>query len=269
MQVLPAIDLSAYIKHYLFLNTKNKEVKKLRLFSDGNTGMVFSFKNQLIAQFSGPNTPVYLPDSFIYGQLNSFKDLYCKGETSLMIIVFHPHGLNHILSIPSKELNDTNIKTQDLFGSKGTELQDKLFESGNIQDRISLAEDFFRKIIATKNPAAQPLITASINYITQHKGLIPIKSLLEFTGLHERKLERNFMETIGISPKRFSNIIKLHVFLKQLRDRADQTNLTCLGYEAGYYDQPHLIREFKKYTGLTPGQYSSLSNPLAINFLGF
>jgi AraC-like DNA-binding protein len=269
MQVSPSIDLSAYIKHYLFLTTKNKEVKKLRLFSDGNTGMVFSFKDQLISQFNRLNVPQYLPDSFIYGQLSSFKDLYCIGETSLMIIVFHPHGLSNILAIPSNELNNKNIRTNELFGSKGDELQEKLFENDNIQDKIILAEDFFRKIIAAKNLPDQPLITVSINFITQNKGLLPVSKLTAFTGYNERKLERTFIQSIGISPKRFSNIIKLHVFLKQLRDRSDQANLTYLGYEAGYYDQPHLIREFKKYTGLTPGQYNSVTNPLAINFLGF
>ena len=93
MQISPSIDLSAYIKHYLFLTTKNKAVKKLRLFSDGNTGMVFSFKDQLISHFNKLNVPHYLPDSFIYGQLSAYKDLYCMGEISLMIIVFHPHGL--------------------------------------------------------------------------------------------------------------------------------------------------------------------------------
>ncbi|MGY0037177.1 AraC family transcriptional regulator [Pedobacter sp. NJ-S-72] len=269
MQVSPSIDLSAYIKHYLFLTTKNKEVKKLRLFSDGNTGMVFSFKDQLISQFNKRNTPYYLPDSFIYGQLSSFKDLYCMGETSLMIVVFHPHGLSNILAIPSDELINKNIKTDELFGSKGDELHEKLSNSNNIQDKITLVENFFRKTIAIRNLPNQPLITASINYITQNKGLLPISRLTEFTGYHERKLERTFIQSIGISPKRFSNIIKLHVFLKQLRDQPAQANFTYLGYEAGYYDQPHLIREFKKYTGLTPSQYNSITNPLAINFLGF
>ena len=268
MQISPSSDLSAYIKHYLFLTTKNKEAKKLRIFSDGNTGMVFSFKDPLISQFNKPATPYYLPDSFIYGQLSSFKDLYCAGETSLMIIVFHPHGLSNILAVPSDELKNKSINTSWLFGPGGDELHEKLFSSTNIRYKITLAEDFFRKILATRDIPDQSLITASIDFITRHKGLLPVSSLTEFTGYNERKLERTFIQSIGISPKRFSNIIKLHVFLKQLRDRPAQVNLTYLGYEAGYYDQPHLIREFKKYTGLTPGQYDSITNPLAINFLG-
>lgn len=269
MQVSPSIDLSATIKHYLFLTTKSEEVRKLRLFSDGNTGMVFSFKNPLISHFTGPDIPVELPDSFIYGQLDSFQDLYCQGETSLMIVVFHPHGLSQMLGVPSQELKNQRINTEDIFGSKGAALYEKLSDSTAITRKITLAEDFFRKLIASRQLPDQPLILASLNFITLNKGLLPVSKLAAFMGYHERTLERTFIAHIGISPKKFSTIIKLHVFLKQLRDKPVQENLAALGYEAGYYDQPHLIREFKKHTGLTPGQYSSIADPLAINFLSY
>jgi len=267
MQVSPSIDLSATIKHYLFLTTQSEEVKKLRLFSDGNTGMVFSFKNLLISHFTRMDIPVELPDSFIYGQLDSYQDLYCQGETSLMIVVFHPHGLSRMLGVSSQELKNQRIKTEELFGPGAAELYERLSENAAISSKITLAEEFFRKLIAVREFADQPLILASINFITQNKGLMPVSKLAAFTGYHERTLERTFTANIGISPKRFSTIVKLHVFLKQLRDKPVQENLTALGYEAGYYDQPHLIREFKKHTGLTPGQYSSIADPLAINFL--
>lgn len=269
MQVSPSIDLSAMIKHYLFLTTQTEEIKKLRLFSDGNTGMVFSFKNPLISHFTSPDIPVELPGSFIYGQLDAYQDLYCQGETSLMIVVFHPHGLSQMLGVPSQELKNQRIKTADVFGIQGPELYEKLSDRASITSKITLAEDFFRKLMAHRQLSDQPLILASIYFITQHKGLLPVSKLADFTGYQERKLERTFMAHIGISPKRFSTIVKLHVFLKQLRDKPVQENLTALGYEAGYYDQPHLIREFKKHTGLTPGQYSSITDPLAINFLSY
>lgn len=269
MQVSPSIDLSATIKHYLFLTTQSEEVKKLRLFSDGNTGMVFSFKHPLISHFNGSDIPVELPASFLYGQLDAYQDLYCKGETSLMIVVFHPHGLSQLLGVPSQELKDQRIKTEDLFGIKGAELYEKLSDSTAITSKITLAEEFFRKLIAGRLHPDQSLILASLNFITQNKGLMPVSKLVDFTGYHERKLERAFIANIGISPKKFSTIVKLHVFLKQLRDKSVQENFTAMGYEAGYYDQPHLIREFKKHTGLTPRQYSNIADPLAINFLSY
>ena len=83
----------------------------------------------------------------------------------------------------------------------------------------------------------------------------------------ERQLERKFRENIGISPKKFSNVIRLQFFLKLFRTKPPQKSLTEIGYESGYYDQAHLIREFRKSVGLSPGQYIFKTNRLAVNLV--
>ncbi|WP_306353025.1 helix-turn-helix domain-containing protein [Flavobacterium sp. '19STA2R22 D10 B1'] len=267
MQLNPSIVLSGIIKHYLFLDTQAEEVKKLRLFSDGNMGLVFSFKNNLIQGFTTQNIPEYLPDTFVYGQLNSFKNLYCQGDTSLLIVVFHAYGLNNVLNIASNELKDNIIQTTDLFGTDATNLQEQLMEQITIQGKINSVEDFFRKLVSRKSTPSPSLVITSIDFIVKNKGIVSIPQLTAFTGCSERKLERVFTEKIGVSPKKFSGIVKLHTFLKSIKSNKEKLNLTSLAYETGYYDQPNLIREFKKYTGLTPSQYLHKVDPLAVNFL--
>ncbi len=267
MQILPALELSGFIKHYLFLETKTDTTKNLRLFSDGNTGLVFSFKNKMIKEFSLLNIPAYLPDSFVYGQINFYRDLYCNGETSLMIVVFHSYGLHALLGISSSKLIDGIVDTEDLFGSAATSLFDQLVSQAKPHEKITILEDFFRSVLQKRPLLLQASVTASIQFILKNKGITSVKQLTDFTGFNERKLERVFTEYLGISPKKFSNIVKLHIFLKYLKTKFETSSLNTIGYEAGYYDQPHLIREFKKYTGLTPSQYLNQANPLAVNFL--
>ena len=100
MQVLPSKELSPYIKHYLFLDNKETTIQKLRLFSDGNMGVVFSLKSKLISDINNHEIKNYLPGSFLYGQLNSFKDIYSDNEIALVIVVFQPNGINQLLRIP-------------------------------------------------------------------------------------------------------------------------------------------------------------------------
>lgn len=266
MQVLPSIELSPYIKHYLFLNNKQTEIQKFRLFSDGNTGLVFSAKNKLISGISAYEIKDYLPASFLYGQLNSFKDLYSENEIELIIVVFQPNGIHQLLGIPANEFHDSIIPVEDIFDEKITTLQESLLQQNN-EIRVELLNSFFRSLITSKTASNQFLINHSLTFIIKNKGHFSIKQLVEYTGYTERHLERKFKECIGLNPKKFGNVIRLHYFLKLVKDKTDDINLTSICYDAGFSDQSHLIKEFRKHTGITPTEYISNSGKLTNNLI--
>ncbi|HET6766327.1 MAG TPA: DUF6597 domain-containing transcriptional factor, partial [Chitinophagaceae bacterium] len=66
MQLLPTKELLPFIKHYLFLESKGNDLKKLRLFSDGNMGIVFSFKSNLLNGSDKVGQLEFFPSSFLY-----------------------------------------------------------------------------------------------------------------------------------------------------------------------------------------------------------
>ena len=266
MQVSPPRELSPYIKHYLFLDNTETAVQKFRLFSDGNTGLVFSVKSKLISGINKYEVKEYLPASFIYGQLNGFKDLYSENEITLIIVVFQPNGIHQLLGIPAHEFHDSIIPVEDVFDKKVTTLQESLFEQNN-QIRAELLNSFFKSLIVSKTTSNQFLIDHSLSFIVASKGHFTIKQLVEHTGYTERHLERKFKECIGLNPKKFGNVVRLHHFLKLLKDKPQNTNLTTICYDAGFSDQSHLIKDFKKHTGITPTEYVHNSGKLTNNLI--
>jgi AraC-like DNA-binding protein len=266
MQVSPPKELSPYIKHYLFLDDTETAVQKFRLFSDGNTGIVFSVKSKLISGINKYEVKEYLPASFLYGQLNGFKDLYSENEITLIIVVFQPNGIHQLLGIPANEFHDAIIPVEDIFDEKITALQESLFQQNN-SIRTQLLNSFFKSLIAAKPASNQFIIDHSLHFIINNKGQFSIKQLVEYTGYTERHLERKFKECIGLNPKRFGNVVRLHHFLKLLKDKPDDTNLTTICYDAGFSDQSHLIKEFRKHTGITPKEYLYSSGKLTNNLI--
>ncbi|RXM38870.1 hypothetical protein BOQ62_14335 [Chryseobacterium sp. CH21] len=111
------------------------------------------------------------------------------------------------------------------------------------------------------------VMAATQLYLLQNKGVVSSKDLQHFTGYSERHLERKFEYHMGISPKKYGNIIRLHYFLSLMNTGTDHKNMTMLSYDAGYSDQSHLIREFKSNIGITPKQYLNTENRLAVNFI--
>lgn len=266
MQIAPTKELSPYIKHYLFLESEGTLSKKLRLFSDGNTGIVLTFRGNLISNTNGTSTLNY-PNSFLYGQISAFRDLYLAEKTSIIIVVFQPYGFNHLLGISANEMRESIVATEDIFGSKDSLLYEKLSEVSYLETKIQILNAFFIKQAAKKILSNQNLIHPTLNCILKNKGAITVNHLVKHTGYSERHIERIFKECIGLNPKKFGNIVKLHFFLNLLKYKSSQSNITDLCYEAGYADQSHLIKEFKKYTGITPTQYLKNTNRLAINFM--
>jgi AraC-like DNA-binding protein len=266
MQIASANELSPYIKHYLFLESEAIVAKKLRLFSDGNTGMVLTFRGNLFSNVHG-NKVLSYPNSFLYGQISEFKDLYLTGKAVIIIVVFQPYGINHLLGISANEMRDAIITTEDIFGSQGLLLYEKLSEQPCLETKSQFLNIFFLEQAAKKTLSNQTFIHSTLNYILKNKGAVTVNNLVKYTGYTERHIERIFNECIGVNPKKFGNIVKLHCFLSLLKDKSKQSNITNLCYEAGYADQSHLIKEFKKYTGITPTQYLNNTGRLATNFM--
>ena len=267
MQVLPSKELSPYIKHYLFLDNKETTIQKLRLFSDGNMGVVFSLKSKLISDVNNHEIKNYLPSSFLYGQLTGFKDIYSDNEIALVIVVFQPNGINQLLQIPANEFQDSIMSTDAVFGKKGISLEERLSEQNDNDAKIIFLNQFFKTLIAKKSESNQLIINSSLDFIRANKGYFSVKQLVDHTGYTERHLERKFKECIGLNPKKFGNVVRLHHFLKLLKCKTEDLNLTAICYDAGFSDQSHLIKEFKKQTGITPTEYLHNTGKLANNLL--
>ncbi|ULQ54678.1 AraC family transcriptional regulator [Flavihumibacter fluvii] len=269
MQVAASEELSPYIKHFLFLEGKGSPVSKFRLFSDGTTGLVFSQKSKL--RYSSAKNDHWddLPHSFLYGQITSFKEICITETTPLIIVVFQPAGMHILTGLPVDKLRDSFINTSAVFGESATILGEALLEALTDSEKLRLLENFFREWLA-HHPAVNDFpIQATLDYITAHYGKISMQQLEKISGFTERHIERKFQEYIGIAPKKYCNIIKLHAYLKYLKSATIKNKLTASAYEAGYADQSHLIREFKKLTGATPNTYLNKTGKLTSNLVEF
>lgn len=261
MQVPPSIELSGFIRHYLFLNIEGNSTGKLRLFSDGSSGIVLNSYPTLFLD------SLPLPAAFCYGQITEYKEISCQGPAQLVIIVFHPQGLNRLLNVPASELIDKVIPLTDFFPGTGLALQTTVASTDEISVKLEHLEVFFRRIVSNHRSAGDPLVTAALNLIQSNRGALTIRQLTGIIGCHSRQLERKFNTAVGLSPKHFGNIVRTLSFIKSLHHETSKPNLTRFAYDSGYYDQAHLIREFRKITGLTPSQYFRHSEPLAVNLL--
>jgi AraC-like DNA-binding protein len=73
-------------------------------------------------------------------------------------------------------------------------------------------------------------------------------------GLGERRLQQIFRSQFGLSPAAWRRLARMQCCLRLLR-RPVGPRWPELAVAAGFYDQSHLVNEFRALCGLTPGQF--------------
>ena len=155
-----------------------------------------------------------------------------------------------ILGVPAKEIAGRVVALDDLWGPAATrEAFDRLapaesaLESTRIVDSV-LAE---RMMKARATPAVSSLVLDAAGKLVD----APVNAVADELGMSERHLRRVFLERTGLGPKTFAKLVRFRRAVESARgERA--AGWAEIAVTAGYYDQAHLIAEFRAIAGMTP-----------------
>jgi len=117
-------------------------------------------------------------------------------------------------------------------------------------DRLKVIEHFL--ITRLNKKENDELIILAVALIKQYSGNIKITLIAEKLRISQSQLEKRFRRIVGASPKKFASIVRMR---NVINIASNETNMTRLGLEAGYFDQAHFTKDFKSFTGLTPEKY--------------
>lgn len=119
--------------------------------------------------------------------------------------------------------------------------------------RIQRIDDLIRKHCGQELNTQKSLCTYALKYIRSNPHT-KARDLSRLTGYSSRWIERLFMDNLGITPQEIIRITRFNRFLSHLQTN-DFSNLASLASECGYYDQSHLIRDFRSFAPATPGEF--------------
>jgi AraC-like DNA-binding protein len=82
----------------------------------------------------------------------------------------------------------------------------------------------------------------------------PIADIADQLGVSHGHLDREFTRVVGLTPRALARLLRMRKLLAGI-DVYGTVAWTNLAHDLGWYDQAHLIRDFKRHTGVTPSQY--------------
>jgi AraC-like DNA-binding protein len=262
----PNLDLSELIKCYWILESPKEEtMEKQTIVPDGCMEMIFHYGDPY-KQYTKNGKSIIQPKCFVIGQLTRPLEIEPTGETGIFSVRFHPNGFLPFANIPIKEMENTSVSLEKLFGKEGQEIEETVLNANSTVDRIKLIETFlFNQLADTRT--IDRIVKSTVETILTANGQLSVDELTRQTNINRRQLERKFSSTIGLSPKQLSKTIRLQATLKMLLDKKF-TSLTALAYENEYYDQAHFIKDFKELTGFTPKEFYGNNVKMSSLFYG-
>ncbi|MEM7369818.1 MAG: helix-turn-helix transcriptional regulator [Bacteroidota bacterium] len=261
----PPEQLSHLVKSFWVVEGGEKSAHRqmYRLMADSCIEMVFQYRNSFVEIGSGQTIGRH-PLATISGPSRSYKELFVSGSYGMIGVCLYPSAAEQVWNIPSAELKDKMIATEDLLQQEAHRLEDQILAAQNLGERYLLLVNYLSDRLARNCPPDRRL-SAAIRRIYETGGQLSIAKISEEIALSNRQLERMFLSNIGMRPKLFSRIVRFQSSFQQSAAR-HSTSLTDLAYRCGYADQAHFSREFKEFAGMNPSQYFRLTEEVADSF---
>jgi AraC-like DNA-binding protein len=172
------------------------------------------------------------------------------GFQSGMEVMFTPIGARLFFDFPMHELAGRIVGLRDVLRPAERDISARLDEAGDWDARFDLLDDFIASRIAAARARTQ-LAGWAIDRIEETGGQLDIGALARELGYSQKHLITLFRDQVGIPPKLAARLFRFDRVVQHIRAGAPGT-WAEIAASCGYYDQAHLNRDMRLFTGTTP-----------------
>ncbi|MCL2353159.1 MAG: helix-turn-helix transcriptional regulator [Defluviitaleaceae bacterium] len=177
----------------------------------------------------------------------------------VITIEFKPAGLYALLGAGQQEMVDKNFSFNEINPKLARMLADVAERSDNL---CQLVESLDNLLLNNLYTPFNPHFEAALRGIVTCDGAISVKALAEEVHYSQRHLNRIFKDSIGMSIKAFSRLVRVNNAIRLLKKT---NNITLISDAMGFYDLSHFMRDFKEVCGVTPQEYQKNMSNFYIN----
>lgn len=245
----PPEELQDIIKCFWYNRKESGELESsFGVVPDGYAEIIFYFGNLYSISYNDGLQP--LPSPFMMGLLNQPVLFNTQNRLEIIGIRCFPWTVFDLLGLPSGK---DGLR---IFEHPIARLQltlNKLIHANRIDDAIAHVKQYFLNERSQIGPD-NTLFKAGVA-MREAKGAILVSEVAAAAHATVRTLERRFKQSSGHTVKDVSGLMRF----EEVRNRLwhyPESNLASLAQELGYADQAHLSKEFKRYSGTTPGVFA-------------
>jgi AraC-like DNA-binding protein len=218
-----------------------------KIIPDGHPEIVFHYGEPYNRNME--NRMEKQPFAIAAGQLSKPISISPSGTTGVIGVKFSAAGMWKLFGVNMHVITNEAERLEDVLDIDPT-FQFKIREASTDQERVTLLNQLFLPYVDDKRDAQAEWL---IRQMEIEQGVITIKKLCDRNKISPRKLERLFRESIGLPAKTYLRLVRFNYVHKLLQQK--EVSRSDVAFLAGYFDQSHLNRDFKIFTGENPSSY--------------
>jgi AraC-like DNA-binding protein len=193
-----------------------------------------------------------MPDIYILGPTTGSSNLSCEGAAEAIGVGLMPHGWAALVPMDASAAANRLFDAKDLFGNIVVEVYEKLRATQDFDARVAIFEEMLGTLMKRQQPVYQAFVD-QVNTWLASAAAPDISDLVELTGLSLRQVQRSCNRYFGSPPKELARKYRaLRAAVAMTHGDPDLDDLLV----DGFYDQSHVIREIKHFTGMTPRTFA-------------
>lgn len=192
--------------------------------------------------------------SFVAGLTDTYTHVASVGPAYTLQIDFTPLGAYLFFGMPMHLLANRVVTPGDIDNALGACFIEQLYETPSWEQRFACLDQLILKRLTSSRDRSVDIVAWAWRQLHDSRGSVAIGVLADEAGCSAKHFIAQFREQLGLPPKALARMLRFdHVV--SLLDRDTIPDWPMLARQCGYYDQAHFIKDFRRFAGVTPGEY--------------
>ena len=194
-------------------------------------------------------TSALLPRACVVGPVTRSRILHVGKSVRAVGAVISPVFTFDVLGVPATALVDRIVPLEDIWRPNEVERMLRLHAHHDPAAAISALRDEVTARIC--GPRDGMVGYSCPQLITAQGGRVSVDAMAARYGVSRRRFAREFSEATGLPPKLYARISRFQSLVHALLS-TDVSRWASVSLSAGFYDQAHMINEFRGFAGSAP-----------------
>ncbi len=254
----PRGELQRFIEHYWFVSSDDGPVDvRVNVFVDGRADLIFNFGTPYSREVIGGATTQHSESNLDAQRLVPIR-IVQRGLVRIVGVRFHLGGVGVFAKTSLHAFTNETPHPSQVFGPRAQALEAALRDATDADASARLLDDFFLDQRAIDD--GYEAFSRVLGALVDARGASTVDELARRGETSVRQIERLFARLLGITPKTIATVLRFQRALRALmQDPA--CSLAEVAASAGYFDQAHFIKDFRRMSGGVPRGYRGYFPP--------